>query len=509
MVQKSNILRHARKWTIYLLITLLPSIVISYFLTEHEKQNILTKYHMKASQCAKIHASNLNNFIGETVGRLEMLSTLINTQHDDLDNIYEILKETHEQDDRFSGLYLVDLNGDFVVSTNPLNHYVNVSDREYFQESLKTGETTFSQTHIGRVSKRAIITAATPVSRETLTKGVLLVSIRLDEVEKSIKNILKDEIIIVKNETGKTEIETSTPIPNEHYIEDSTEVAHIPWTITAKVINDEADSFWNIFFYYFVIVMFIINLLYLVVFYFLLHKKEKIEKEQIEHQKLELLAKLAASTAHEIRNPLTGIKGLISLLSEENHDQKSQFYFGVIQNEITRINAIVSELLLLGRPTAYTFEICDANNVVKEIVPIIQSEANFSNVELCVKYSEQKLPLSCVKDQIKQVLLNLTKNSLHAMELEEKGKLTIELEKVHDDCVIQVIDNGKGIPRDKLDQVFSPFFTMDEDGSGLGLTVCKRIIDSHDGTITIQSIENKGTHIEIRLPLHKLIKELE
>lgn len=501
MLGKSNIIRQVRKWTIYLSITLLPSIVISYFFAEHEKQNILTKYQMKASQCVKIHANNLNNFIGETVGRLEMLSTLINTQHDDLDNIYEILKETHEKDDRFSGLYLVDPNGDLIVSSNPLTHYVNLSDRDYFQKALGTGETTFSQKHIGRVTKRAIITAATPINKDTLTKGLLLVSIRLDEVEKSIKNILKDEIIIVKNEAGKTEIETSPPIPNKHYIEDSTEIAHIPWTITAKVVNDEADSFLNIFFYYFVIVMFIINLVYLVVYYFLLHKKEKREKEQIEHQKLELLAKLAASTAHEIRNPLTGIKGLISLLSEENKDQKAQFYFGVIQNEITRINAIVSELLLLGRPTAYAFETYNANDIVKEIEPIIQSEANFSNVEFFAKYSEQQLLISCVKDQIKQVLLNLTKNSLHAMELGENGKLTILLEKLQDDCVIHVIDNGKGIPRDKLDQVFNPFFTMDEDGSGLGLTVCKRIIDSHNGTITIQSIVNKGTHVEIRIPL--------
>ncbi|MBS4200974.1 histidine kinase [Bacillus sp. FJAT-49732] len=490
-----------KKWSIYLLVTLVPSIIISCILANQNIENLKTKYQSKADQCAKIHASNLNNFIGETIGRLEMLATLINTQHDDLDNIYEILKETHEQDDRFSGLYLVDPKGDFIVSSNPLTHYVNVSDRSYFQESIKTGKTTFSQSHIGRVTKLEIITAATPISPDAITKGVLLVSIRLDEVEQSIKNIIKDEIIIVKNEDGKTEIETNTPIPTEQYIEASTEITQLPWTLTAKVINEENDSFFNIFFYYFVLVMFIVNLVFLVVHYFLLHKKGKKERAQIEHHKIELLGKLAASTAHEIRNPLTGIKGLISLLSEENHDQKAQFYYGVIQNEITRINAIVSELLLLGRPTAYTFEVCDTNNIVQEIAPIIQSEANYMNVELVIKYSKHKLPISCVKDQIKQVLLNLTKNSLHA--IVEDGKLSIVLEKVQDECVIHVTDDGKGIPRDKLDQVFNPFFTMKEEGSGLGLTVCKRIIDSHNGTITIQSVQNKGTQVEIRIPLHE------
>ncbi|MCJ8009242.1 ATP-binding protein [Lederbergia wuyishanensis] len=499
---KSNILRLAKKWLIYLMVTLVPSIIISCMLTNQNMENQKSKYKFKAHQSAKIHANNLSNFIGETIGRVEMLATLINTQHDDLNNIYEILKETHEQDDRFSGLYLVDPKGDLVVSSNPLNHYVNVSDRPYFQESIKTGKTTFSETHFGRVTKRFVITVAIPISPDAITKGVLLVSIRLDEVEKSIKSILKDEIIVVTNVDGKTEIETSKPIPNKHYINASADITQLPWTITAKVLNDEAKSFWDSFMFFLVLVLFIMNLLYLLVHYYLLNKKGKKERAQMEHQKIELLGKLAASTAHEIRNPLTGIKGLISLLSEESKDQKAQFYYGVIQNEITRINAIVSELLLLGRPTAYTFEISDANNIVREIEPIIQSETNYMNVGLTIKYSKDELPISCVKDQIKQVLLNLTKNSLHAIEGAD-GTLSITLEKVDDDCVIQVIDNGKGIPGEKINEVFNPFFTMKEEGSGLGLTVCKKIIDSHNGTIDIHSVVNKGTQVEIRIPIHK------
>ncbi|MBS4218595.1 histidine kinase [Bacillus sp. FJAT-49711] len=504
MLRKWNIRQHVKKGTIYVFITILPAIIISYILTEQELDKINDKYQSKSHQIAKIHSTNLNNFIGETVGRLEMLATLINTQHDDLDSINEILKETHKKDDRFSGLYLVDPKGDLIVSSNPLNHYVNVSDRDYFQESLKSGKTTFSKTHIGRVMKRSIITAATPINGDSNTKGVLLVSIRIDELKKSIQSIIKDEIIIVTDESEKTVIKTDTPIPGELYTSYSIDLSQLPWTITAKVLQKEAGSYWKIFFYHFVIMIVLLNLVYLLIHYFLLHKKEKKEKAQIEHQKIELLGKLAASTAHEIRNPLTGIKGLISLLSEENHDQKAQFYYDVIQNEISRINAIVSELLLLGRPTAYTFEVCDTNNILREIKPIIQSEANYMNVEISIKYSKHELPILCVKDQIKQVLLNLTKNSLHAME--QGGDLSIALEKIQDGCVIQVIDNGKGIPRDKLDQVFNPFFTMEEEGSGLGLTVCKRIIDSHKGTIAIESTLNKGTKVEISIPLHSTEK---
>ena len=214
---------------------------------------------------------------------------------------------------------------------------------------------------------------------------------------------------------------------------------------------------------------------------------------------LELIGNLAASTAHEIRNPLTGIKGLVKLLSEEYHDKKAQSYFEVIQTEIDRINVIVSELLVLGKPTAHTLKKYNANTIVAEIVPIIHSEANFMNVELSVDYHTEELSISCVKDQLKQVILNLTKNSLQAMPY--GGKLSISLDKQSDNCLITVIDNGVGMQKDQLNQAFKPFFTLKKDGSGLGLTVCKRIIDSYGGKISIKSIPNEGTEVVITLPL--------
>src|SRR5262249_3042484 len=148
---------------------------------------------------------------------------------------------------------------------------------------------------------------------------------------------------------------------------------------------------------------------------------------QMEIHKLELIGNLAASTAHEIRNPLTGIKGLVKLLSEDYRDEKAQAYFEVIQLEIDRINAIVGELLVLGKPTAYTLKTYNAKEIVAEIEPIIHSEANFTNVEFSIHYHSEYLPVSCIKDQLKQVILNLAKNSLQAMP--NGGRLSINLEK--------------------------------------------------------------------------------
>ena len=134
-----------------------------------------------------------------------------------------------------------------------------------------------------------------------------------------------------------------------------------------------------------------------------------------------------------------------------------------------------------------------------EIEPIIHSEANFMNVELSVVFWSRRIAFFLFKDQLKQVILNLTKNSLQAMPY--GGKLSISLDKQLDNCLITVIDNGVGMQKDQLNQAFKPFFTLKKDGSGLGLTVCKRIIDSYGGKISIKSIPNEGTEVVITLPL--------
>jgi two-component system, sporulation sensor kinase D len=233
--------------------------------------------------------------------------------------------------------------------------------------------------------------------------------------------------------------------------------------------------------------------------YVLLRKKLLKEKEQTEIQKLELISKLAASTAHEIRNPLTGIKGLVKLLSEEYHDKKAQSYFEVIQLEIDRINTIVSELLVLGKPTAHTLKTFNVNEIIKEIEPIIHSEANFMNVRLSIDYSLEDLPISCVKDHIKQVILNLAKNSLQAMPA--GGNLTISLEKHSESCLIRVVVYGKGKENEHQNQALNPIYKKNKDGSGLGLTVCKRMIETYGGKISIESKSNEGTQVTITLPL--------
>lgn len=220
---------------------------------------------------------------------------------------------------------------------------------------------------------------------------------------------------------------------------------------------------------------------------------------QNEVQKLELVGTLAASTAHEIRNPLTGIKGLVTLLSEKHKEEEDQFYFSIIQKEIQRINEIVSEFLILGKPTSVKQHTYDLKDIVKEVSLIIQSEANLHGIQFITVMEDKNIPIRCSKDHIKQVILNITKNAFDAMK--QGDTLTIEVGARNDKAQVRITDTGIGMPEEVKKKIFDPFFTNKETGTGLGLVVCKRIMDMYDGDISITSTEGKGTVVHIFLPL--------
>lgn len=459
----------------------------------------------EAHRSADLHTKSIDNFIGETSGRLEMLATIIKVHNFSLNHIDEVLKETHKQDDRFSGFYWSNPKGDILISSISPFTPVNVSDRQYFQNAIEFENTSISGAHLGRITGKNIITIATPVMENKRLFGVLLASINLSQLEANLSTLLNNEEIVISDHNGRTIIQAGSLHTNDKHVMNELNLDRLPWTLTASISYDDKHLRLTAFLNYFFVAFIFTNILLLLIYNFRLKWKAKLEKEQYEFQKMELIGNLAASTAHEIRNPLTGISGLIKLLGEEYHDKKAQNYFEVIQIEIERINSIVSELLFLGRPTVYTYKTYNINEILKEIEPILQSEANYMNVQLTISYSANDPHISCVKDHLKQVILNLSKNSLHAMP--NGGKLTISIESNSANCIIYVKDTGIGIPNEELEKIFHPFFTKKKDGSGIGLTVCKRIIDSYNGSISIESTLNVGTQVKMMIPLERNNKE--
>lgn len=225
-------------------------------------------------------------------------------------------------------------------------------------------------------------------------------------------------------------------------------------------------------------------------------RKEQTEQLLQKSEKLALLGQMAAGIAHEIRNPLTSIRGFIQLFKSESHQEE---YYDIVLSELDRINNIVGEFLVLAKPTAAVFAEKDVKDLIKDVVTLINTQSILNNVQIFVEFESDLPKISCEENQLKQVFLNLLKNAIEAMP--SGGSIDVKVRvKAEGKISIQIIDQGIGIPKDRIPTLGEPFYTTKEKGTGLGLMTCYKIIESHNGQIMIDSEVNQGTTIEIILP---------
>ncbi|MEG9295803.1 EAL domain-containing protein [Mangrovibacillus sp. Mu-81] len=224
-------------------------------------------------------------------------------------------------------------------------------------------------------------------------------------------------------------------------------------------------------------------------------EKKKAEKLLWDSEKLSVVGELAAGVAHEIRNPITSIRGFIQLFQQ---GLIKEDYFCVIFEEFERIEEIVAEFLSLAKPQPIHLKVTDPQTLIKEVITLLSSEANLMNVQIEVDVKEDVGHLNCDLNQIKQVLINLVKNSIEA--LPNGGLIKVLASRSAGNIVFRVIDNGIGICKDRIEKLGEPFYSNKEKGTGLGLMLCFRIIKQHKGSIEIESEENIGTSVKIVLP---------
>ncbi|MFJ7726215.1 ATP-binding protein [Neobacillus sp. NPDC097160] len=225
-------------------------------------------------------------------------------------------------------------------------------------------------------------------------------------------------------------------------------------------------------------------------------RKEETAQLLQKSEKLALLGQMAAGIAHEIRNPLTSIKGFIQLFKA---NQQKDEYFDIVLSELERINSIVGEFLVLAKPSVAVYSEQDVKDLIKDVVTLIGTQSIMNNVEIFVDIDQNIPKLSCEENQLKQVFLNLLKNAIEAMP--QGGNIEVKVkEKEEGKITIKIIDQGIGIPKERLSTLGEPFYTTKEKGTGLGLMTCYRIIESHNGVLDIQSMVNEGTSVEIILP---------
>ncbi|MBM7693148.1 PAS domain S-box-containing protein [Peribacillus deserti] len=227
-------------------------------------------------------------------------------------------------------------------------------------------------------------------------------------------------------------------------------------------------------------------------------EKKLMDEYMRNSEKLKVTGEIAAGVAHEIRNPLTVIGGFIQMLREEDGPHKH--YYSIIHSEINRMNSIISEFLNLAKPQIFDLKIQNMKELVEEVVLLFQSESNFKNVDIQLTCISEYVPILCEGNQLKQVFINLLKNSFEAMP--DGGVINFHIKYKNCDAIQIIIeDNGIGIPDHVLRNVGKPFYTTKEDGTGLGFMITEKIIQQHKGTIHIQSEVGKGTRVQIIIPV--------
>ena len=211
-------------------------------------------------------------------------------------------------------------------------------------------------------------------------------------------------------------------------------------------------------------------------------------------EKLSMVGELAAGIAHEIRNPLTALRGFLQLLKS-----KETAYVDIMLVEIDRINQIVNEFMSMAKPQADRFIATDLKGLIDNVIFMLQPQALLYNVEIKFDPITENSRICCEPNQLKQVFINLIKNSIEAMP--SGGTISVVMDTTDtSDLRIVFSDQGTGISEDQIPQLGKPFYTTKEKGTGLGLMVCYKIIEAHHGDMFIQSELGKGTTMVITLP---------
>ncbi|BBO66297.1 PAS domain-containing sensor histidine kinase [Desulfosarcina alkanivorans] len=227
----------------------------------------------------------------------------------------------------------------------------------------------------------------------------------------------------------------------------------------------------------------------------------RLQGEIRRKEKLAAIGGLAAGVAHEIRNPLSSIKGIASYYKSKFEDgSEDKEMAGVMIEEVDRLSRVISELLEFARPTKLNKKLSDMNELLKHSTRLVEQEAAAKKVDIQLNLTSDSIEADVDPDRLTQCFLNLFLNALQAME--SGGRLTVSSSTgANGNVAIDIKDNGSGISAEGLSKIFDPYFTTKPKGTGLGLAIVHKIIEAHQGQIKVRSTSGQGTVFSIALPL--------
>jgi two-component system sensor histidine kinase AtoS len=231
-----------------------------------------------------------------------------------------------------------------------------------------------------------------------------------------------------------------------------------------------------------------------------LTQQHSLQEQVYRAERLAALGELMASIAHEIRNPLTAIKGFVQYLQNVNSDEERQEYMPVIVKEVDRVNRVIEELLYFARPYKTHYTMVDINKLLENTLVLVKNKTTRHKVEFDLHLTEALPLIEADAEQIRQVLLNLLINAMQA--ISDKGTVLIETWQSDPAFIcIRITDTGVGIKEEDKPKIFDPLFTTKSAGTGLGLAVVQRIISAHYGQVEVDSQVNEWTAVTVKLPV--------
>ncbi len=238
------------------------------------------------------------------------------------------------------------------------------------------------------------------------------------------------------------------------------------------------------------------------------------DAEMVQAEHLATMGELAAGIAHEIRNPLAGIAGAIEIITKDfPKDHPDREILEDLRQEVRRIEKVLNDLLTYARPKPPRFGMTDLKETVAHTLQFARQQIGSKNIEFSIQIPSGLPRFRMDGEQLHQVLLNLVLNGIQAMD--QEGKITLQARVLpgsgapnrHNFVEISVSDTGPGISPEQLEKIFRPFYTTKRGGTGLGLSLCRRIISQHGGTLAAESEINKGSRFIINLPMREAVEE--
>lgn len=231
-------------------------------------------------------------------------------------------------------------------------------------------------------------------------------------------------------------------------------------------------------------------------------ERKKTEDLLRKSEKLSAVGQLAAGVAHEVRNPLTTIKGFVQILQKRAPENEGSYE--IMLSEVNRIESIINEYLLLAKPQVTKIHKKDFRELLQKIVKLVDTQAVLNKVQITTRFQSDIPLIECDENQIKQVFINIVQNAVDAMP--DGGEINISVKMADwNKVLVRINDQGCGIPEERIAKLGEPFYTTKEKGTGLGLMVSYKIIENHRGSINVSSKPGDGTIVEVILPISQTV----